>query len=168
MINIRKGCFETNSSSTHSICISKLKDYKIPSALYFELGEFGWQSRVYFGARDLASYLYTALWELYSDTDIVQYEKYKNHIYEVLGKHDCEAVFCEPTPNSFGWVDGYIDHCYNLRDWVDRLMNSEATLMRYLFSPESFILTGNDNDGGYIHIRETMNFENVEEFYKGG
>lgn len=81
MINIRKGCFETNSSSTHSICISKLKDYKIPSALYFKLGEFGWESRVYFGARDLASYLYTALWELYGDTDIKQYEKYKNYIY---------------------------------------------------------------------------------------
>lgn len=40
---IRKSVFETNSSSTHAICITKKKDnYKLPDHIDFEFGEFGW------------------------------------------------------------------------------------------------------------------------------
>lgn len=40
---IRKSVFETNSSSTHAICITKKKDnYKLPDHIDFEFGKFGW------------------------------------------------------------------------------------------------------------------------------
>ena len=41
---IRRGCFETNSSSTHAICITKADVNKedLPSHVTFTHGEFGW------------------------------------------------------------------------------------------------------------------------------
>jgi hypothetical protein len=43
MKQIRKGVFETNSSSTHSICIAKDDGLTIPKSLHFDFGEFGWE-----------------------------------------------------------------------------------------------------------------------------
>lgn len=46
MIQIRKGVFETNSSSTHSICISKEKVNAKDVAgkkVHFGLGDYGWE-----------------------------------------------------------------------------------------------------------------------------
>ena len=45
---IRQGVFETNSSSTHAICISKDHDtskLKLPDSVSFDHGEFGWECR---------------------------------------------------------------------------------------------------------------------------
>lgn len=40
---LRKSVFETNSSSTHSICINSTGDYMIPEKIHFENdGCFGW------------------------------------------------------------------------------------------------------------------------------
>ena len=43
MIQIRNGVFETNSSSTHSICIPKKTSIKRDS-IYFGIGEYGWEN----------------------------------------------------------------------------------------------------------------------------
>ena len=49
MINIRHGLFETNSSSTHAICIAKKNDgLVIPQSLDFILNDFGWDERFYY------------------------------------------------------------------------------------------------------------------------
>ena len=43
MINIRTGCFETNSSSCHSICISKTPIKNCDNrTIDFRFGDFGW------------------------------------------------------------------------------------------------------------------------------
>lgn len=41
---VRRGTFETNSSSTHAICITK-SEYRHNSFSHidFEIGEFGWE-----------------------------------------------------------------------------------------------------------------------------
>ena len=82
MINIRKGLFETNSSSTHAICIGKNNhNLEIPSELTFQVGEFGWENKVYYDTTTLASYLYTALTAWYDGKELT---KYINHIVSPL------------------------------------------------------------------------------------
>ena len=46
---IRRCCFETNSSSTHAICITKADVNKedLPSNVTFTHGEFGWENDEY-------------------------------------------------------------------------------------------------------------------------
>ena len=56
MKQIRKNVFETNSSSTHSICISKAPA-TIGKHISFHTGRYGWK----YGCVDTPSYLYTAI-----------------------------------------------------------------------------------------------------------
>ena len=62
MIQIRAGVFETNSSSTHSIAISK-KPVVIGKSIRFGIGEFGWEN----DCVDTADYLYTAILDMIQD-----------------------------------------------------------------------------------------------------
>ena len=50
----------------------------------------------------------------------------------------------------------------NLEDQLRK--KDDEMLKRYLFSDDSFILTGNDNEDGYQDIK--VNYE-YDEFYKG-
>ena len=43
MKQIRNGVFETNSSSIHSIAISKEPVINFLDTIHFRLGEFGWE-----------------------------------------------------------------------------------------------------------------------------
>ena len=165
MINIRKNIFETNSSSTHAICIAKSNDYHIPSELHFEFGEFGWENRFLSGPTELASYLYTAICEIYYNKP-EEIEKFKNEIYELLGKYGCECTFEEPTKSSWGYDSGYVDHAGELVDLIDSLRKSEKKLLRFLFSYDSYIITGNDNDETFSEVIEEQDFSDVDVFYK--
>ena len=69
MIKIRRGCFETNSSSVHAIVISKnsktawYDDYISEdnwSTLVIKPGHFGWERTMYFSPDKKASYLITS------------------------------------------------------------------------------------------------------------
>ena len=57
MIQIRSNVFETNSSSTHSICIQKKPVDADYSYIAFHAGEYGWEERIV----NLGNYLYTAI-----------------------------------------------------------------------------------------------------------
>ena len=66
MIQIRDNVFETNSSSTHSLCISKEKfDPKnIPEYLNITADEdFGWRRDTYSTAEEKANYIYEVMCE---------------------------------------------------------------------------------------------------------
>jgi hypothetical protein len=168
MINIRKGLFETNSSSTHAICIGKdNNNLVIPSELTFEVGEFGWENEVYDDVTTLASYLYTALTSWYGGKELTNHI---NHIYTLLGHNGCEATFIEPDVDKWGFADGYIDHSEELGEFLNKVLSSDKALLRYLFSPDSFIITGNDNDDWWYDYMEdfykAQNNDNVEVFEK--
>ena len=60
--------------------------------------------------------------------------------------------------------DGYVDHASDMKELIDAVLENEGLLKRYLFSTDSFIATGNDNEDGYPEIR--VNYE-YDEFYKG-
>lgn len=168
MINIRKGLFETNSSSTHAICIGKNNhDLEIPSELTFKVGEFGWEDEIYYDVTTLASYLYTALTTWYDKKELT---KHVNRIYTLLGNNGCKATFIEPSVGAWGLTDGYIDHSEGLGEFLNKVLSSDKALLRYLFSPNSFIVTGNDNGDWYFdymdEFKRTYDAKDVEIFEK--
>ena len=160
---IRRGVFETNSSSIHSICIAKepLPELEFPKKLMFKHGEFGWEYECYRSVEGKASYLYAAICEIYSDK--YKCEEIKNKLYDILSKRGIEIEFEKEYTDEFGFkVESYIDHSWELKDWLDSLLHSKKRLLNFLFSEKSYIHTGNDNSGYYI-IHENYPHE---EYYK--
>ena len=182
MKQIRNNVFETNSSSTHSICISK-KPVTIGKSVYFGIGEFGWEN----DCADTADYLYTAILEQ-NNRDVLL-DKLKG----ILEQYSIEYTFERPRfhisdDGKRKWLDyGYIDHGYELKEFIDTLLSNEDLLMRYLFG-DSCVYTGNDNqdnipdgcniaDEYYYAEDENGNYgqmvnpyhdpENYDYFYKG-
>lgn len=136
---IRNSVFETNSSSTHSIAISK-KPAVIGSYISFNIGEFGWEN----DCVDTADYLYTAILEQNEADELLEQLK------EILDNHSIEYKFEEPnyttsSDGNYKWLDyGYIDHSSETRELIFALLDNEDLLMRYLFG-DSAVYTGNDN-----------------------
>lgn len=145
---IRQGVFETNSSSTHAICISKDHDtsnLKLPDSVSFKHGEFGWECEKLRSVWEKASYLYEAILGTYYDNDS---EEKINHLEEILNKHGIECDF-EPTSGKY-WNDGYIDHVGtdDMPDWLENMMSDDDALLTYLFG-DAFVITGNDNSNDF-------------------
>lgn len=155
---IRQGVFETNSSSTHAICISKDHDtsnLKLPDTVAFTHGEFGWECETLRGAWEKASYLYEAILGTYGENGA---EEKIDHVKEVLSKY---GIVCDFEPSSDEiWDNGYIDHVGedDMPDWLENMMNDDDVLLTYLFG-DAFVITGNDNNDDF---RDTL-YEVVSE-----
>ena len=171
---IRQGVFETNSSSTHSICIATDTEYDIPTNIDFGFGDFGWEVDKLNSRRERANYLYTCL-AYVEDTEEIK--KYLKFIADTLHKHGVEEVYfgdftLAVYDNYDGEItsyikpsnDGYVDHGEQARGFVDKVCSDEKLLLDYLFSDKSFILTGNDNDDIDVDIKVDYPHQ---EFYKG-
>lgn len=141
MLQVRNRVFETNSSSTHSICISKKHVDILGGHIDFYLGHYGWTMRNV----NSASYLYTAIMLL----DEEKRDAYLAHLKKVLLDHNVTYTFEEPIFDMCGTyqylTNGSIDHDDDLHYLVDALMNDEDMLMRYLFG-DTDVWTGNDNE----------------------
>ena len=136
---IRKNCWESNSSSTHALCISKDKPKIYPDRVNFVPGYYGWEFKIYRDIESRASYLYTAMLCLCNDI-----EKEKNRIYEILGKNCIECDFQNPKKDEWGLEDYGIDHVDELSQWLYGVLAHESNLLRWLFG-DSVVVTGNDN-----------------------
>lgn len=145
MIKVRKGCFETNSSSTHAICIPDTQRYNL-SHIDFRIGEWGWSV----DNPDPENYLYTAILELYGDKDKELHEKL-NALKTALNNNGISYSFENPQWSDGNWrylENGGIDHSGELFTLVEDLLNDESLLLKYLAGAQ--ICTGNDNsDSGY-------------------
>ena len=152
MRQVRQNVFETNSSSTHSICVTKnnILDNKVDE-IYFRLDEFGWEYSILSTVDEKAAYLYTGLMsnEDYSLLDNVK---------KILDRNKIEYDFQDKDSTYY-----YVDHSYELCDFLNDVCNDEDKLMRYLFSSESFVITANDNDCYDIDI--CVDYEH-DEYYK--
>lgn len=145
---VRQGVFETNSSSTHAICISKDHDTSkltLPDSVSFEHGEFGWECEKLRSVWEKASYLYEAILGTYYENGS---EEKLNHLTEILNKHGIECNF-EPSSSKY-WDDGYIDHVRadEMPEWLENMTNDDDALLTYLFG-DAFVITGNDNDDDF-------------------
>lgn len=136
---IRSNVFETNSSSTHSIAISKKKP-EIRKFISFRIGEFGWENDCV-GTTD---YLYTAILEQDEADELLEQLK------SILDNYSIEYEFEEPnyiisSDGTCKWLDyGYVDHSNEAREFIFAVLNNEDLLMRCLFG-DSCVYTGNDN-----------------------
>lgn len=178
---IRNGVFETNSSSTHSICISK-KPVGCWDFVRFRIGEYGWENAC---VSDTASYLYTAILYAYSYSEAEEkIEKLKS----ILDKYCVTYAFEKPVYETSRWgtylKHGYVDHGGECIEFIEAVLSDEDMLLRYLFG-DSFIYTGNDNqdnepDGCDIAFETYYDYgsdeekpnpyhdaENYDYFYKG-
>lgn len=180
-LQIRKNVFETNSSSTHAICISKEKyTGSLPNHITFSHGEFGWEFGEYHETEYKASYLYQAI----CDCNIGEDRKKKlDIIIKYLGEY---GISCDFVPNKNKKIgDGYIDQAEDTLEFVNSVLSSKERLITYLFG-DSFIVTGNDNSYDYYErmlVREgeistewgtygkygglKPEFENYDVFQKG-
>lgn len=136
---IRNSVFETNSSSTHSIAISK-KPVTVGKHIHFGIGEFGWEN----DCVDTADYLYTAILEQNEADELL------DRLVEILNKYSIEYSFEEPNytvsrDGTCKWLDyGYVDHSSETREFIFAVLEDEDLLMRCLFG-NSCVYTGNDN-----------------------
>lgn len=152
---IRKNVFETNSSSSHSLTMSKgdLTAQPFDKAVlregrvYLSKHEYGWEWHRYYGTHSKADYLFTQLFE--SDTipsgkpeSVTRTLREENEKFDmlcrVIEEHTGVKVYVEPG------TSGYVDH--DSHGVGVELFDSEKKLHQFLFSPDSFVQTGNDND----------------------
>ena len=177
---IRQGCFETNSSSVHAICVAsqELNHIKnLPRSVSFELGTYGWESDRYGSRTDRADYLYTAIIQLGGALNKTQYSqmiKRLQFINDTLKKLNIDVYFADFSVNVFDYGkkivcytdclnEGGIDHVDELEEFVNAVCSDEDMLMNYLFSDNSYVATGNDNDGNEPVINVDYPHK---EFYK--
>lgn len=164
---IRRSCFETNSSSTHAICIVK-DGYEKADYVDFHIGEFGWEFDTYNDVYSRASYLITAIFNSDKDYADEKLQQLKN----ILDDNHIEYVIPEPKVNSWEYdgktryyydIYGYIDHVGETREFIEAVLSDSDRLMRYLFG-DSIIITGNDNDDTYSDRMYVNEGEEVTEW----
>lgn len=145
MIQIRDNVFETNSSSTHSLCISKEEFDKsfIPKHLDISADEkFGWQQQTYYTPEEKADYLFQTLYDCGCQAKI---EALTEKINNIAQKYNIRVSFPKPKKNEFGmYTGGYVDHADEAVPFVQELIDDEDKLCRFLFNSNSCIYTGND------------------------
>lgn len=158
MLKIRCGCFETNSSSTHAICIPKTGITCKGTRFYFYLGEYGWESSEYV---DPVSYFYTYLADRYYDD--TEFEEKCNQLKQLLLNNGADSVTFEDRKDK--WY--YIDHREELDTLFDEMLENIDLLLRF-FNAE--IITGNDNDDSRDHVEQKFSeyTENGYECYWKG
>lgn len=138
-VSIRRGVFETNSSSVHTISISKNHDnLDIPKEIIFKLDDYGWEVDTLSDIQSRASYFWTALHQLKNDANLESYiRKISIHFYKTFG---ITCIF-DKEDSSYGH---FIDHGDELIDFVNAVCEDMGLLELYLLGRESHVCTGND------------------------
>jgi len=137
--NIRKGVFETNSSSTHSICINECTKYTSISPntegyIVCRGDEFGWG------------------WEKFNDpmkklNYCMQYPfGDKNMLKKVVLEQTKAKDLVDAIDYSSNNYTTYIDHqSIEDGDVLENAYKDEVSLRNFIFSENSYLYIGNDN-----------------------
>lgn len=137
----REKVFETNSSSTHSICIAggeyAPKSFRLDDGVCEVYpGEFGWEVAEFCSPEIKASYCLTYA-KMFDDN-----ARELRMLTDVLMAAGCERVeFIPNTGEFYEW--GYIDH--QSSDVCGRAFESKDALRDFIFNPQSILRTDNDN-----------------------
>ena len=162
MRQVRNLVFETNSSSTHCICIAtdRKAELEYPEKVYFRCDDFGREPAELRSVEDKAAYLYSSILSLY---EMKKAENAKTWIMEELMKVGVQCEFEKATYHRYGsgvyCVNASVDHAGeddHLR-FVDGTLRSSGRLLRYLFSDKSVVLTTSDE----------IDDDRVENFHVG-
>jgi ketol-acid reductoisomerase len=134
-----------------------VNDINLPKEIVFVEGEFGWRYDVLKSTNEKANYLFTAIAynedynALKSVVDILKKKGIKcnflNSNYEEYDYFNENGELKDEKDINFNLIDGYVDHGTELKEFLNDICYDEDKLLSFLFSPLSFIITGNDNDG---------------------
>ena len=145
MLKVRAGVFETNSSSTHAICIHKQSELKIPSYIYFGLEDLSDEYISYDEVQKRANYLNTILYICCPKTEYINRQK---EIQEILKHHNVNVEWAktkwdiagEPDYNLYSVKDSCVNVILNI------ITQNEELLMQFLFGENSTIITGYEDE----------------------
>lgn len=158
---IRKSLFETNSSSTHVITVARSGSLDVPDEIVFSVGTYGWEFAEYSNLEDKASYLYTAICQLY---DGEERKKIMDTLVRYLNEIGVEATIISPNPKD--WYG--VDHAGELSEFLDRILEDKNLFYNYLFDSSSTVYTANDNDDySDEFLPDQDDLSDYEYFYKG-
>ena len=164
---IRRGVFETNSSSMHSISLGNLNEEYTSDSLVVdennnvvaEGGEFGWEIETFRYAGIKLSYLVTYLFGSYEPIDEKFVEEHTNFIdpdvltdkkremfdkLERVIKEETGGNLCVKCMTNNYYQCGYIDH-QSIDVPEEILKGSEDTIKNFIFNKKSILVTDNDN-----------------------
>ncbi len=148
---IRRGVFETNSSSSHSISISNksgLMDTIGPDdngVITLVGGKFGWEVEDYDDARTKANYCiqdiaYPNYDKDYKVTGVSYDEENAERLIRVIkAQTGCEKVVFDDR--AIG--DGYVDH--QSAGTTEEAFRDDNSLRMFIFNKHSILHTDNDN-----------------------
>ena len=130
-IQIRKNCFETNSSSTHALCIKKQDpNIVLPKTFTFHFKpEHYWLLETEMNtAQDRADWLYMViLW--------MPFSYYMVHVLQDIFKaHNIIPITEEPKDIS---DDCWLDIDNEIEIFVKNLLNDPEKLIRFIFSKDT-------------------------------
>ena len=161
MISIRKGVFETNSSSVHTIVIQANPPKKIYPLMIYE-DDYGWSLEFLQTPEERASYFYTALCNCGEE------------LHEPV--HDARLKMMSLLPKDIRYEcefengkDCYIDHCYELLPWLQDLIDDNDKFLRFIYGDKSYVRTGNDNTDyiDFEYPEEGIQDDGSEVYIKG-
>ena len=157
-MQIRIGVFETNSSSSHSLVISRGKmnlDTLKPvnGKIMSSGGEFGWENDTYYSPQKKLDYLVSFLFQNANSYEKVQEIKWKDKRFQMLSDviyEHCgyKLEVCKNKDLEYSdWCPyGYIDHNSSDLPEKENLFSAKSVIAAFLFNPNSSITTGNDNE----------------------
>lgn len=161
MKQIRKGVFETNSSSVHAIVIhtDETIDLSEVTTVNFSFDEFGWSRDKYYSIQNKADYLWTAINSYYNYSTVLDI---KDRIESWFYEDNISCNFSEEIEN-IPWSQGYIDHSEDLGEFLTWILESKENFYQFLFTSDSFVETGNDN-GEDSRPYEGLRMQNVDGY----
>lgn len=166
MKTIRQNVFETNSSSSHSLCIgtnnelspSYLSIDNVDNCIHVEFGEFGWGYETTIDQYDKLSYLVTMLVETEGSLCKSMFDLRNTEGFQVIEKAikeycNCDGIIIDSKIGPASWNenytehDGYIDHqsCEDYRSVQNFLNDYGITVEQFVFNSNINLIIDNDN-----------------------
>ena len=140
---IRRGVYETNSSSCHALSVAKLgvTEYlhvdEYENKVVVEYGEFGWAYDEITDPETKLSYLITMLHE-YCDGNIYESDEFQGISDIVAERCECDGI--KVDEDSYGYVD------HQSVEKIDDLMSYYGcTIEEFIFDKGVTLIIDNDN-----------------------
>jgi len=147
-ILVRQNCFETNSSSCHSLSISDNKNVLLQTIIPDEQGniiltggQWGWEQDYYNNALSKANYCMQDIFDYAYGTKEDRTDQSKWQMLQKVIKDQTGAI--EVSYDFDQLSDGYIDH--QSSGITEEAFKSEEELKQFIFNPQSYFETDNDN-----------------------
>lgn len=157
--NIRKGIFETNSSSVHVLCINKVYNKEIPKEFIFNPNiKAGWENDTICSSYMLGSYLYRILLDYSEDLgtkEFIRSDTYK----EIEAKYtNCDHNLCKEYNKIL--QDYYLEYSmkyeYDFKEKIENILR-EYGCTDIKWEPVEYDMYG--SVVGYIdHVDDAFDF----------